>query len=189
LSPFWRREKPLHEQLAEQAGMELPTAEPRRPRQPWDEVGIHGVHRQREWDAVVAVDASGPEGAELAFVALADGTILLESDAELPEDDVAPFTAAIEAQVEPPYRAIGIRRGPEQWALAARALQVIELEDDPGGDAIELSRHQGERTHVVDGTRSFGTIPELEDLLEGQDGVVRAQRIDGQLFEVEAAPL
>ena len=36
---------------------------------------------------------------------------------------------------------------------------------------------------VIDGNRSFGTLPELEALAEG-DSVVRAARLDGSLWEV-----
>lgn len=185
--PFWRR-KPLHEQLAEEAGMELPTVEPRQPRAPWEDPGITGVSRPREWDAVVSVPARGPAGADLSFVALSDGTILLESDEEIPEDEVDVFAGAVEGLVDPPYRAIGIRKGGEQWALAARAITLVEVEDDPTGDSIELAQHGGERTVVVDGQRAFGTVPEFEALLDG-DGVVRAQRLDERLFEVTVSPL
>ena len=47
----------------------------------WGEVGIHGLHRQREWDAVVTVEAPGAEGADLWFVALRDGGVVVEEGA------------------------------------------------------------------------------------------------------------
>jgi len=45
-----------------------------------------------------------------------------------------------------------------------------------------------ERTLVVDGNRSFGTLPELEQLTDG-DAVIRASRLDGTLWEVRVDPL
>ena len=41
---------------------------------------------------------------------------------------------------------------------------------------------------VVDGNRSFGTMPELEALSSG-DAVIRASRLDGELWEVRVDPL
>jgi hypothetical protein len=43
----------------------------------------------------------------------------------------------------------------------------------------------------VDGARAFGTIPELERLgaSEGDSYVVRATRLDGNLWEVVASAL
>jgi hypothetical protein len=71
--------------------------------------------------------------------------------------------------------------------VAAHGLRVIEL-PEPGGDEIELVVKGGERTLVVDENRSFGTLPELEQLAEG-DSVIRAARLDGTLWEVRVDPL
>ena len=65
----------------------------------WGEVGIHGLHRQREWDDLRTVEAAGLVGDELWFVALADGRTILEEG----EDDPGPLAAAV--GLEPPYRA------------------------------------------------------------------------------------
>ncbi len=45
-----------------------------------------------------------------------------------------------------------------------------------------------EKTLVVDGNRSFGTLPELEGMADG-DAVIRASRLDGTLWEVRVDPL
>jgi hypothetical protein len=45
--------------------------------------------------------------------------------------------------------------------------------------------HGGERTLLVDGERAFGSVPALER----PEHVVRARRIDGDLWEVDEAPL
>ena len=52
----------------------------------------------------------------------------------------------------------GVRREDGLWAVAARRIEVVEL---PGvdGHELELSRHDDERTLIVDGSRSFGSIP------------------------------
>ena len=68
----------------------------------WGEVGIHGVHRQRVWDAVATVEAPELEGTEARFVALPDGTLLAETD----DLDVEPLADALEAS-----RAAALSRG------------------------------------------------------------------------------
>jgi hypothetical protein len=94
---------------------------------------------------------------------------------------------AIEQEVKAPYRATAIRRGERQWAVAAHGLRVIQL-PEPCGDEIELVLRGDERMLVVDGNRSFGTLPELEALANG-DAVVRAARLEGMLWEVRVDPL
>jgi hypothetical protein len=180
---LFRRSKPLHERLAEEGGLVEPS-----PRQPLytgaiSETGIHGVPREREYDAVVAAEAPDVEGNNVGFVTLADGSLLVEEG----DGDLTPLADAIEHEVKPPYRAIAIRRGATQWAVAAHGLQVIEL-PEPGGDEVELALHGDERTLTVDGNREFGTIPQLEELARG-DAVIRASRLDGEIWEVRIDPL
>jgi hypothetical protein len=172
--PFWRR-KPLHERLAEEGG--LVEREPARA--PWDEPGIHGIHRPRRWDAVATVAVPGLAGDEREFVLLADGTLIGD------EQDV-PLAEAV--GIEPPFRAEAVRRDGELWAVAANRITVVEQEKDPGGDSIELAISEGERSLVIDGSPAFGSVPELERLLD-RDGVVYAERLDGTLWEVRVAPL
>jgi hypothetical protein len=176
------RRKPLHQRLAEEGGLV------ERPTRPLftgviGETGIHGVPRERQFDAVVAVDAPDVQGANARFVGLEDGSLLIEDG----DGDLTVLADAIEQEVERPYRAIAIRKSKTQWAVAARALRVVEL-PEPGGDEIELVVKGGERSFVVDGNRSFGTLMELERLAEG-DSVIRAQRLDGSLWEVRVDPL
>jgi hypothetical protein len=173
--PFWRR-KPLHERLAEEGGLVEPP-EPTRPS--WDQVGVHGVARPRRWDAVATVEAPGIEGDERDFVLLADG-ILIGEESDAPLAEAVPL--------EPPFRAQAVRRGANLWAVAANRITVVELDVDPGGDTIDLAVRGGERTVLVDGARSFGGIPVLEQLLDG-DGVAHAERLDETLWDVTVAPL
>jgi hypothetical protein len=173
VSPFWRREEPLHERLAREGGMVEGA-----PRSAWDElVGIHGVHRQREYDAVLAVEADAP-GEEHEFVVL-DDEVLVE--AELPDELLEAF------DLEPPYRVRAVRKSERTWALAAKAIQVVRLEAD--GDVIDLAQREGEQTLVVDGERAFGSMPELEHLLGEEDAVLHAERLDGNLWEIQISPL
>ena len=186
MTPFWRREKPLHEQLAERGGLTVPT-EATRDVAPWHQSGVHGVARPREFDAVTTVDVEGVPGDDLAFVALDEGTLLLESDHEV---DLDPFADALAASVEPPYRAIGIRKGERTWALAAKSIQVAQIDDEIGGDSVELAVGGDERTLLVDGAETFGVFPSLESLARDLSSyVVRADRLDGDLWEVKVVPL
>lgn len=154
-------------------------------RPPFGEVGIHGVHRPREWDAVVPVAAPDAEGDELAFVALADGRRLVAPGSPA----TAPFAEALAAEVAPPYRALAVRRGDGRWSwsAAARRIEVVELAPDPGGDEIVLSVRGGERTLTVDGFPAFAPQPELERLGEhrGRDFVLRASRLLDALWEIQ----
>jgi hypothetical protein len=180
---LFRRSKPLHERLAEEGGLVEPS--PRRPLFTGviPETGIHGIPRDREFDAVVATDAPDVAGSNARFVALDDGSLLIEEG----DGDLTALADAIEQEVKRPYRASAIRRGDAQWAVAALGLRVSEL-PEPGGDEIELAIRGEERTLAIDGVRSFGTIPELEVLADG-DAVVRAARLEGNLWEVRVDPL
>jgi hypothetical protein len=174
---FPRRE-PLHIRLAREGGVALEGDAPARPA--WDATGIHGLHRTREWDAVTTVEAPATAGERATFVVLADGSVVVEDGST----EVAPLAEAVERSLSPPYRAEAVRRHGDLWAVAARALELVEL---PGvdGDDVELVVRGEERTLVVDGVRAFGSIPALER----RDAVVRARRVDGDVWEVEAAPL
>ena len=179
---FFRRSKPLHERLAEAGGLVE-----RRPGPLFTgiipEAGIHGVPRERQYDAVATTEAPDASGSAARFVGLADGSLLVEDG----DGDLTPLADAIEAEIPRPYRATAVRRDGETWAVAAQRLQVVEL-PEPGGDEIELVLRGDEKTLVVDGNRSFGTMPELEALAKG-DAVVRAARLDGALWEVRVDPL
>jgi len=170
---WFRRNEPLHERLAREGGLVE-----REPRAPWREVGIHGIERVREWDATETVDAPGIEGDAATFVALPDGSLLVE---EGPDSSLQPLADAIEQDVQPPYRARAARQNGDLWAVQARRIQVMTIRRAPEGNTIELTREG----LVVDGERAFGSVPELE----GLGDVVRAERLDGDLWEVRASAL
>jgi hypothetical protein len=145
--------------------------------------------RPRRWDAVVAAEVPELSAHELEFVTLPDGSIVIEADEDEGDVDLTAFADAVERQVTRPYRVKGVRRDDGVWALAARRIEVARFA--AGGEEIDLSMHDGVRTVVVDGTPSFGTIPELEAIgrRAGASYVVRATRLDGDLWEVSADPL
>jgi hypothetical protein len=188
------RRRPLHEQLARAGGL-LGTRPDGLSADPpgWDgeqrgEPGIHGVPRARRWDAVASAEAPGLRGDAVHFVTLEDRTVVVDEDE--PDGALAPLADAVEQTIPPPYRAEAVRRGPEQWAVAARRIAVAAL---PGlsGDEAELTRTREGRVLKVDGRTSLGTAAALERLgeAEGTEYVVRATRLDGDLWEVEATPL
>jgi hypothetical protein len=196
---LFRRRKPLHERLAQAGNISLDSEAPaprlgQGPEPPgWDgaprgEPGIHGVPRPRRWDAVATAEAPTLRGDAVHFVALGDGTLVVEEDE--PDDALAPLADAVEAAIRPPYRAEAVRRGPSTWAVAASRIAIVEV---PGlrGDEAELVVTREARTLHVDGRATFGSAPALERVGEGRGGdyVIRASRLDGDLWEVEVNAL
>ncbi len=187
MSPFWRRQ-PLHERLLADGGL-LGAPAGVRPGHPFrDLVGVHGVPRAREWDAVVTAESDSLTGDELSFVALPDGTLIVDED--VPDGSVAALAEAVESALAPPYRARGVRKSARVWAVGALRIEVAEL---PGaeGDEIDLTVQGGSRTLVVDGEPAFGSVPALERLAGAQheEYVAHAERLDGDLFEIKVSPL
>jgi hypothetical protein len=183
---FFRRREPLHERLAREAGMT--TQPPLDPRPAWQEAGIHGLQRAREWDATITVEAPGVDGDAARFVALPDGSLLVE---EGPDGSLEPLAAAVEQQVGAPYRAEAVRRGESLWAVQARKIEVLELPGAPEGDVLDVTHTDDGTAFSVDGARAFGSLPALEERgeREGRDYAVHAERLEGDLWEVRAAPL
>jgi hypothetical protein len=187
--PFWRRdEEPLHERLAREGGLEFGDIPPHDTRPRWGAVGIHGIHRLREWDAVVRADDVELDADEVSFVALADGTLIVDGDEE---GDLAGLAEAVERELQPPYRARAVRTDEQGWTIAAEAIDVVELDRELEGDELELTVRGGERMLLVDGTPAVGDTRALEQLGEarGDDFVVRATRVDGDLWDVRVLPL
>lgn len=116
-------------------------------------------------------------------MALPEGLLLVESGS----DDVAELAEAIEASLDPPYRAEAVRRSATGWAVAARRIRTIELAGQDGEELALTLGPEGRRL-VVDGEPRLGSLPSLEQLVPG-GGHVRARRLDGQVWEIEAARL
>ena len=186
---FFRRSEPLHVRLAREAGLGAGAdPQPIDTRPPTLETGIHGLARPRAWDVTVTAEAPGIEGDEATFVVLPDGSLLVEQG---PDQSLEPLAAAVEQELKPPYRAHAVRRGEALWAVQARRIEVVELRDGPGGDAIELTHTADGTTLSIDDARTFGSLPQLEErgAREGREYTVRAERLDGDLWEVRAAAL
>lgn len=191
------RGKPLHQRLAEQGGLPYADSEPARATaaQPpgWDgeprgEPGVHGVPRSRRWDAVETAEAPGLESDEAHFIVLEDGTVVAERGEE--SEKLQPLVAALQTRLAAPFRAEAVRRGETQWAVAGARIATV---DAPGvrGDTAELvSSREGTVLHV-DGRPVFGSAPALERVGEtaGREYVVRAKRLHGDVWEVDASPL
>jgi hypothetical protein len=150
----------------------------------WGEVGIHGIHRQREWDVVTTVSAPGIAGDEVWLVVLGDGNVIVEEGSR----DAARLAEHVD--LARPFRARGVRREVDLWAIAARRIETVELAEDPGGDAVELTWDGLERTVRIDGRPTLAGVGELERLAERhRTYVVTASRIDGPVWEVAVTPL
>ncbi len=151
----------------------------------WGEVGIHGLHRHREWDAVTIVEAPEVAGDEAWFVVLADGTIF-------PEEGAAdPRVLADALALRPPLRVHAVRRDGPRWAVAARQIETADLARDPGGESVELSWDGVERSVRIDGEPTLAGVPELEQLGAARHStyVVTATRLIGSTWEIAVAPL
>jgi hypothetical protein len=187
---LFRRREPLHERLAREGGLASwePAQETWAPR--WMEVGVHGTARPRRWDAVVTAPLE-LAGDAVVFVALPNGTLLVEGDDDVPDGALTPLAEAIEETLPPPYRAEAVRRGGAVWAGAASAIEVVELPPGTSGDEIVLSVSDGERTLKVDDFPSFGSVPALEQLGASRHEayVVHATHLDGDLWEVAVSAL
>lgn len=150
----------------------------------WNEVGIHGIQRIREWDAVVTAEAPELAVDEVHFVATSDGLLIV--DEEVATGFLTPLARAVEETVAPPYRAHGIRRTGVVWAVGALRIDVVELPGRFAGDELELVVRGGQPVLHVDGRPSFDAPEALTALAPGGgDYVVRARRLDGTRWEAE----
>jgi hypothetical protein len=145
------------------------------------EVGITGLQRPSEWDAVVLAEAPTLAADEAEFIVLADGTLLGDPGA-------GPLVHAV--PLEPPFSAHAVRKDGSLFSVGANSIEVAELPAHVVGDQIELTVRGGERTVTVDGMRSFAAIPELEALGDRYaEYVVRAVRLGGNTWEVDVEAL
>ena len=203
---FFRRGETLNERLLREAGLQEQQADSgveTAPPAPLDPVvafrrqfdsaagalaGAGLPPRARHWDTFVTAEAADVPGSEVEFVTLPDGTILVEEE----EGDAAlePLANAVETKIAPPYRAKAVKQTDRIWAISAMQIQVARFEQD--GETIELTQTSDGRAMRIDGMPSFGSVPELERLGEGQAGpayAIHAERLDADLWEVRVAAL
>jgi hypothetical protein len=189
--PFWRRRKPVHEELAEGTGL-LEWGPARTPSTRPTFAGmldvLHGG-RPREWDAVSTAEAPDLDGNELEFVVLPDGTVLV--DDAVPEDALTTLAEAVEQTISPPYRAIAVRRDKVLWGVAANRIEVVEVPEDVPGDTVSLAVQEGERTLLVDDQPAWEGISTLEAYGASvhPEFALHAERLDGNLWSVKVNPL
>lgn len=202
---LFRRGETLNERLLREAGLQEQQADsavepPPAPldpvvafRQQFDSAagalaGAGLPPRARHWDTFVTAEAPDIADDEIDFVALPDGTILVEEE----EGDAAlePLANAVETKIGPPYRAKAVKQTDRIWAVSAMQIRVAKVESD--GDTIELTQTSDGRAVRVDGMPMFGSIPELERIGEADGGpayAVHAERLDADLWEVRVAAL
>jgi len=149
--------------------------------------GVMGVGPGRTWDAVVAAHAPALTGDSTTFVALDDGTLVVNED--LPDGALGPIADAIEEMVGPPYRAAAARGEGDLWNAVAESVRIVELAD-VGSDEVELSVVDGERTLTLGDDPTDRALPALDALAAEHDAVaIHAERVDGNLFAVDVFPL
>ena len=199
---FFRKKETLNEQMLREAHLEeqQPAPEHVAPEPidsyagtyPADDVfGIwrRAMARPGAYDAVLTVEAPEVAGDAVDFATLPNGDVIV--DTEQGDADLSPFADAVERTLQPPYRVVARRGAEGLWSVAARGIDVLEL-DFEGGDEIELASVAGALDVRVDGKPWQGHIPALEhagEAAEGDDYVVQAERLDGDLWEVRASPL
>jgi hypothetical protein len=159
------------------------------PGRDWLAAGITGLQRQREWDAVATTEGEGTPGEAVEFVALADGTFVLESGGA---GDPAPFAAALGESIEAPYRALAVKR-PDVWAVGAVTIDVERFDPDPRGDELELTWNGSELELTIDELPASPTqASALERIATSRvDGAyaAHAHRLRGDLWEISVLPL
>ena len=149
--------------------------------------GVMGVGPGRTWNSAVAAHAPDLTGESVTFVALEDGTLVVNED--VPDGSLTPVANQIEEMVPPPYRAAAARNEGDVWTAVAEAVHIVELQG-VGSDEVELTVVGGERALTVDGEQTGNALPALDALADGQgDVAIHAERVDGDLFAVDVFPL
>ena len=195
---FRRRQETLNEQLLREAGLDPeqmlgdPPPPPPLPAPSSWVLGAVGVPDgstvgPKEWDAAVTATAPGLVGDRVEFTTIPNGDVIVTEESG--DADLSPLADAVEQRVSPPYRAVGQRQDGDLWAVGARRIQVATI-PFADGEKLTLSQHGSDSELRVDGEPSNETAPvQLEALGQavGDSFYVEAQRIDGDLWEVQVA--
>jgi hypothetical protein len=144
--------------------------------------GLTGVEQPRgPWDVVTSAQAPELPGDTVSFVALEDGTLVVDGD--IPDGSATPLADAVEKELQPPYEAVAVRREDDDGVWRVAGVRVLVAPAEPGAaERVDLARVGGEVTATVDGVEA----PEpaaprgLLDLLEHLEGDVAltAERLD-----------
>jgi hypothetical protein len=132
------------------------------------------------WDVVTAAHAPELPGETVSFVALDDGTLVVDDD--IPDGSATPLAEAVEKELAPPYEAAAVRRdGEDLWRVAAVTVLVAPAEPGPT-NRVDLARVGGAVTVTIDDAdAAVHDAPRgLLDLLDHQDGdaALTAERLD-----------
>jgi len=140
--------------------------------------GISGIPQVRRWDAAASAEAPDLAGDEVHFVALPDGTLVVDEDE--PDGSLSPLASALEETIRPPYRAEATRQDGSVWGASAVGVTAFELEPGAPGDTIQLTRVDGERHLSVDEHELDAAEFDALDALVAADAdfVLRAERVD-----------
>jgi hypothetical protein len=152
------------------------------------ESGVSGLARPREWDVVVTTTCAAT-GDRCVLVCPGEGRVRVD---EGDPAAAACATEALEGELDPPYRALALRREGETWAVGAVAIEVAELPDDVHGDDLMLTvPEDGERELLVDGEPAEAGYEALAALAGRRYDayVLRAARVEGPLWEFTIDPL
>lgn len=149
----------------------------------FDLPGLTGFARPAgPWDVVTSAHAPDLPGDTFSFVALEDGTLVVDDD--VPEGSATPLADAVERELQKPYEAVAVRRDDEDglWRVAAVDVLVAAAAADDPSERVDLARVGGEATATVDGVEAApDAAPRgLLDLLAHLDGdaALTAERLD-----------
>jgi hypothetical protein len=148
-----------------------------------------GVPRPATWDATVSAEAPALTGDAAHFIALDDGTLIVDEDE--PDGALTPLAETIEREIPCPYRAVAERSDGSVWTAGARRIRIAVLPASTRGELIELTVVGGERQLGIDGEAASLATPELDTLgsERSRDFALRAERIDDTTWEVDVSPL
>jgi len=145
--------------------------------------GLTGAERPRgPWDVVTSAHAPDLPGDTFSFVALDDGTLVVDED--IPDGSATPLADAVERELRRPYEAVAVRRDDEDglWRVAAVDVLVAPATPDDPSERVDLARVGGELSATVDGEEaSPAAAPRgLLDLLAHLDGdaALTGERLD-----------
>ena len=187
--PLFRKRETYNEQMLREAGFAVPTLAP-----PKSMLAINGLPDgsgvgPSDWDAVRLVRLPGVAGNRIVFVTLPEGDLIVEE--EDGGGDLSPLADAIEEEIAPPYRAFATRQDGELWGVGAKSIDVLRF-PFAGADTAEVSRKDSWEEFRVDGEPSAAAVPSpLREAGErvGADFYAKAERMDGDHWEVRVSPL
>jgi hypothetical protein len=181
---FFRRERPIHEQLADEAGLDIDGTGDELALTPADD---HAESVDVEYDELFLVEVPQLPGDVVEFVALADGTLITEEEAP----DGVPGLFADAITLRPPYHAFAMRTEGDVWRVSVRRVAVVSVPEEVPGDEVEMVVNEEGRGLWIDDAESDVEIPSLErfgaERFEAFD--LRASRLDETLWEVTVLPL